>query len=134
MMRAGEDRAPYLTPLREIPSAFGGNRAARRKGQPVTVSREIPVTVMQHADGSHTVVNHEADDPCYDCRCCALWARSLDALAAAIRAHEAEAHAQLEGGLHDRNCRAVLFDAACTCVDRDPSCLVCAMLDGQADG
>ena len=103
------------------------NRAARRaarkpaKGQPVTVSRSIPLTVLQHGDGTGTVVNHETDEPCYDCPCCVLWARSLDALATAIKEHDAEMHGHFGPVPTDHSFNEV-------------SCLVCAMLAGQADG
>jgi hypothetical protein len=104
--------------------------------RPVTVTREIPVTVLASGDGSRQVVNHDTDEPCFGCPCCALWARSLDALAAAIREHEDGGHSQLPDGRHDRVCPLVWWDndnARCTCVEYLPGCLVCQMLAGAVD-
>jgi hypothetical protein len=81
--------------------------------QPVTVSREVPVTLLAGADGARQVVNHETDEPCYECACCALWARSLDTLGAAMRTHHDERHELPE--LH-------------------PDCLMCALLTGAVHG
>lgn len=103
--------------------------------RPVTVTREIPVTVLASGDGSRQVVNHDTDEPCFACPCCALWARSLDALAAAIREHEDGGHTQLPDGRHDRVCPLV-WDGEhrrCTCVAYLPGCLVCQMLAGAVD-
>lgn len=98
------------------------NRAERRHlsttpvpgSVPVTVTREIPVTMMQTAGGDRHTINHDTDEPCYACPCCALWARNLDTLAAAIKEHHTAEHLepQLWAG----------------------ECLVCALLAGQADG
>lgn len=97
-------------PQQAAPAAFGGNRAARRHGQPVTVSREVPLSVIMGGDGSQQVINHETDEACFTCRCCALWARALDQLAVAMREHATEAPGAAP----------------------DPLCLVCQMLDGAA--
>lgn len=98
------------------------NRAQRRqvvpKGTPgavpVTVTREVPVTILTDSDGGRTVVEHDTAEPCYGCACCAVWARSLDQLAAAMRTHHDEEH--LVPLVHNH------------------ACMVCAMLAGALDG
>lgn len=85
------------------------------RGRPVTVSREVPVTLLQTGDGGRHVVNHETDEPCYACPCCALWARSLDTLAGAIRAHAEQEHVVVSPPLQ-------------------PDCLVCQVLVGAFGG
>jgi hypothetical protein len=91
------------------------NRAQRRHpeqgGQPVTVSREVPMSVIVGGDGSRQVVNHDTDEPCFSCPCCALWSRNLDTLAGAMREHATEPAG----------------------ADPDALCLVCQMLAGGAN-
>lgn len=87
--------------------------------QPVTVSREVPVTVLRHGDGRTEVINHDTAEPCYACACCASWARNLDQLAGAMREHSEAAH-ELTGAPTDASSGAV-------------SCLVCVLLAGELD-
>lgn len=82
--------------------------------RPVTVTREVPLTLLAAAGGgAPQVVNHETDEPCYECPCCALWSRSLDFLGDAMRTHHEERHEVPE-----------LW----------PDCLMCAMLTGAVHG
>ena len=77
-----------------------------------TVTREIPVSVIQRAGVAPEVVQHDAD-PCFACACCVVWSVNLDTLAGAIRSHDLGEH------------RAESFDL---------DCLVCQLLAGAADG
>lgn len=114
-MKPVNEAAPRHKPARR--DRRGRKHAA---GGPVTVRREVPVTILTDPDGGRRVVNHDTDEPCFGCPCCALWARSLDELAAAIRDHEDAGHTQA-GAPRDFTTGEI-------------SCLVCAMLAGLADG
>lgn len=98
------------------------NRAERRQlssvpvpgSTPVKVSREVPVTIISGADGAYDVVKMETDEPCYGCKCCALWAQTIDTLRAAILVHDKEEHAVVPASWI-------------------PDCLVCQLMSGTAD-
>ena len=97
------------------------NREERRRlsavphegSEPVTVSREIPVTMIAGAGGRQEVVQTDTDEPCYACKCCVLWVKTVEQLRASMLEHENGQH----GG----------FGEAL------PGCLVCQLLTGAAD-
>jgi hypothetical protein len=103
------------------------NRADRRRlsskpspgSEPVTVTRQVPVTIIAGADGSRTVVETDSAEPCYACPCCVLWAVTFDKLRLALVEHEDGQHAA-EGPPVDF-------------VTRLPGCLVCQLLAGVVD-
>jgi hypothetical protein len=79
--------------------------------KPVKVSREVPVTIISRADGTREVVETETAEPCYGCKCCVLWAATVETLRASMLEHEQ--------GQHKRQTL--------------PGCLVCQLLAGAAD-
>jgi len=80
----------------------------------VTVSREIPLTFLANGSADPVMVNHDDDEPCFGCACCALWTRTVDQLRDAMRHHESDCHI-----MGPR---------------QDPDCLVCELMAGAADG
>lgn len=98
------------------------NRADRRAGSSSsarTVSREVPVTILRDGDGTMSVIEHDTAEPCYECRCCVVWARNLEQLRAAMQLHEDEDHGPGAGPAGPRM--------------QPDRCLVCAMLAGAVD-
>jgi hypothetical protein len=95
------------------------DRRARAGASPRTVSREVPVTILRDGEGTVSVIDHDTAQPCYECRCCVVWARNLEQLRAAMQLHEDERHG-----------------AGVPVEDPDAdraACLVCAMLAGAVD-
>jgi hypothetical protein len=86
----------------------------------VTVSRSVPVTMIAGADGTQAVAV-DTEDPCYSCKCCAIWAHGLAQLRAAMIEHEEGQH-----GMFDQ-------DGSKSGEPRLPGCLVCQVLVGAAD-
>jgi hypothetical protein len=88
--------------------------------EPVRVSREVPVVIIAGAGGAQEVVEVETAEPCYGCKCCVLWTRSVDTLRLSMIEHEEGLHA---------DCGPKILP-----IEMFPGCLVCQLLGGAADG
>lgn len=101
---------------------------------PVTVSREVPVSVIMGADGSRQVIQTDTDEPCFECPCCVLWVKTVDTLREAMAEHEVADHAGAEGvGVIPGTGAFGELRVTLPPSELFPGCLVCQLLAGVVD-